>query len=50
LTPFIGLLIAPARTLDAFDRFGVWISSRSQIEYAGLLAAMGCLLIGLSYT
>ncbi len=50
LTPFVGLLIAPARTLDAFDRFGIWISSRSQIEYAGLLAAVGCLLIGLSYT
>jgi hypothetical protein len=45
--PLIGYLIAPAKTLDVLDRFGAWTRSRSRIEYAAILAVVGCLLIGL---
>lgn len=45
LGPLIGFLAAPAKTLAVVDRFGAWTRSRSQAEYAGLLAAVGCLLV-----
>jgi hypothetical protein len=48
LAVLLGFLMAPYKTLDVLDRLGFWIRSRSQIEYAGLLAVVGCLLIGLS--
>lgn len=50
--PLIGYLIAPAKTLDLLGRFGAWTRSRSRLEYAGLLAVVGCLLIvlGASHT
>ena len=48
--PLIGYLIAPAKTLDVLDRFGAWTRSRSRIEYAAILAVVGCLLIGLGAT
>lgn len=47
LLPLLGFLMAPAKTLHFVDRFGTWVRSRSLIEYAGLLAVVGCVLIGL---
>ena len=47
MVPLIGYIIAPAKTLDVIERFAAWTRSRSQIEYAGLLALIGVLLIGL---
>lgn len=47
MIPLIGYLIAPAKTLDVIERFAAWTRSRSQIEYAGLLALIGFLLVGL---
>ena len=46
ITPLVGYLIAPARTMDLVNRLGAWTKSRSRIEYAVLLAFVGCLLIG----
>lgn len=45
LAPLLGFLMAPAATLRLVNGFGAWIRARSQIEYALLLAAVGCLLI-----
>lgn len=50
MAPLIGYLIAPAKTLELIDRFAAWTKSRSQLEYAGLLALIGCVLIGLGVT
>lgn len=47
LAPLVSFLIAPAATLARIDRFSAWTRSRSTLEYAGLLALIGCLLIGL---
>lgn len=47
LTPLVGYLIAPGATVAGIDRFSAWTRSRSTLEYAGLLALIGCLLIGL---
>jgi len=47
LGPLVSYLLAPAKTLAAIDRFNAWTRSRSTLEYAGLLALIGCLLIGL---
>lgn len=45
LVPLAGLFLAPRQTLALAARFVASISSRSQIEYAALLAVVGCLLI-----
>lgn len=50
MVPLIGYLIAPAKTLDLIDRFGAWTRARSAVEYAGLLALIGILLIGLGWS
>lgn len=50
LTPLIGYLLAPARTLDLVNRFGEWTRSRSRIEYAILLGLVGALLVGLGWS
>jgi len=50
IAPLIGYLIAPAKTLDAIARFGAWTRSRSQIEYAALLAFAGAMLIGIGWS
>jgi len=47
IAPLIGYLFSPKGTLEKLDRFAVWTRTRSQVEYAGLLALIGCLLIGL---
>lgn len=44
--PLIGYLISPAKTLERTDRFVKWSQSRSQMEYAGLLALVGLVLLG----
>jgi len=49
MAPLISYLLAPTKTLDVLTRFGTWIRSRSRIEYAGLLALIGLLLIGLGW-
>lgn len=48
--PLISYLIAPARTLEAVNRLGAWTKSRSRIEYALILAFVGCLLIGIGWS
>ena len=45
LLPLAGFVVSPDQTLALAVRFGDWTRSRSQIEYAGLLAVVGCLLI-----
>jgi Sap, sulfolipid-1-addressing protein len=45
LATLAALLMASASTLSLLDRFGIWIRSRKQMEYAVLLAAVGMLLI-----
>lgn len=50
MVPLIGYLVTPAKTLALIDRFGAWTQSRSTLEYAGLLALIGCLLIGLGWS
>jgi hypothetical protein len=50
MVPLIGYLLAPDRTRRIVDRFAEWTRTRSQIEYAGLLALIGAILIGLGYT
>jgi hypothetical protein len=49
MAPLISYLITPAKTLDVLDRFGTWVRSRTRIEYAGLLALVGVLLIGVGW-
>lgn len=46
MAPLIGYLISPTRTLERMRQFADWTRSRSQIEYAGLLALIGLILIG----
>ena len=48
--PLISYLLRPKQTLKVLDRFGAWIRSRSRIEYAALLAAIGVLFIGLGWS
>jgi hypothetical protein len=50
ILPLIGLLTAPEKTGVLVDRFAEWTRTRSQIEYAGLLALIGVILIGLGYS
>lgn len=47
MTPLVGYLISPARTLELLDRFALWTRSRTQIEYAVLLALIGGLVVGI---
>jgi hypothetical protein len=49
LAPLVGFLVAPARTSATLERFGTWVRSRSKLEYAGFLALIGSLLIGLGW-
>ncbi len=48
MAPLAGYLVAPVKTRRMIDRFGSWIRSRSRIEYAGLLAAAGLMMIALA--
>ena len=48
--PLLGHIIAPERTSALFERFTAWTRSRSTIEYAGLLALIGVLMIGLGWS
>lgn len=49
LAPLITYLFAPARTLERIDQFATWTKSRSQIEYAIVLAIAGAILVGVGY-
>lgn len=49
MAPLVSYLITPTKTLDVLDRFGTWVRSRTRIEYAGLLALVGVLLIGVGW-
>jgi len=48
--PLISYLLRPQQTLEKLDRFGAWIRSRSQIDYAVMLAAIGVLFVGLGWS
>lgn len=50
MAPLIGYLISPSTTLQRLDRFAQWTRTRSQVEYAGLLALVGAVLIGVGYS
>lgn len=50
IAPLVGYLIAPAKTLDVIARFGEWTRSRSQYEYAALLAFAGAMLIVIGFS
>jgi len=50
IAPLISYVIAPAKTLAVLVRFGIWVRSRSRIEYAGLLGLIGFLFIGLGWS
>ena len=50
LIPLTGCLLAPERTLELVRRFGVWATSRSLLEYAGIVFAAGLILIGLGWS
>jgi hypothetical protein len=49
MVPMLGLWMAPTKALKVIGRFRSWIQSRSLIEYAALLAILGCLLIMLNH-
>ena len=48
--PLISYLLRPQQTLEKLDRFGAWIRSRSQLDYAVMLAAIGVLFVGLGWS
>lgn len=50
MAPLIRYLFSPAKTLAQIERFAAWSRSRSQIEYAALLAVAGIILIGIGLT
>ena len=50
LIPLIGYVLSPRKTLARIDRFAVWAQSRTQIEYAGILALVGIVLIGVGWS
>lgn len=50
MAPLIGYLISPVKTLERISRFSEWTRTRSQIEYAGLLAFVGLVLIGVGWS
>lgn len=45
LLPLAGYVMAPAPTLRLVESFRLWLRSRSLIEYAALLAAVGVVLL-----
>lgn len=49
MAPLVSYLFAPARTLAHIERFAAWTRSRSQIEYAAVLAVAGAILVGVGY-
>ncbi len=48
--PLIGYLFAPAKTLQRIQQFAAWTQSRSQLDYAALLAFAGAILIGIGWS
>lgn len=50
MAPLIGYLISPTQTLERISRFAEWTRTRSQTEYAGLLALIGLILIGVGWS
>lgn len=48
--PLLRYLFSPAKTLAQIERFAAWSRSRSQVEYAALLAVAGVILIGIGVT
>ena len=49
MAPLIGYLFAPAKTLQRIEQFAAWSRSRSQIEYAGILALVGVVLVSVGW-
>lgn len=49
MAPLIGYLFAPAKTLERIEQFAAWTRSRTQIEYAGILALVGVVLITMGW-
>ncbi|MGV0993354.1 MAG: GAP family protein [Mycobacterium sp.] len=47
--PLITYLFAPAQTLQRIEQFAAWTRSRSQVEYAAILALVGFMLIGMGW-
>lgn len=43
--PLVGYLFAPAKTLKRIEQFASWTRSRSQVEYAALVAFAGVVLV-----
>ncbi len=50
MAPLVSYLFAPKRTLARIEKFAAWTRSRSQIEYAAVLAVAGAILVGVGYT
>ena len=50
MAPLISYLFAPERTLERIGRFADWTKSRSQLEYAAVLAIAGAILVGVGYS
>lgn len=50
MAPLISYVFAPARTLAHIEKFATWTRSRSQVEYAAVLAVAGTILVVVGYT
>ena len=50
MAPLVSYLFAPARTMARIEQFAAWTKSRSQIEYAAVLAIAGVILVGVGYS
>lgn len=50
MAPLLSYLFAPAKTLRRIEQFAMWSRSRSQVEYAALLAMAGVILIGIGWS
>lgn len=50
LAPLTVYLFAPAKTLRFIAKFAAWSRSRSQLEYAALLALAGVILVGIGWS
>lgn len=50
LVPLIGYALSPQKTLERIGRFAAWSQSRTQIEYAGILALVSLVLIAVGWS
>ena len=47
--PLCSYLVAPARTRQTLSAVHDWLRSRGRLEVAALLAAVGCVLLGVGF-